>query len=344
MAASRRRADAWRAMWPAVASVLASSLIVVLLVALLTGSATGSVSAAGAAGICRSARSGLRSTAARARAQRAGGRRATASRRDSQRAQATALCRAALALLRSFRHRGDALAGADNFQDDPAPVVALRTSPTNIGLQLLAMVSAYDLGFITVRGRWSDRLELAFRSLERLRRFRGPLLQLVRSARPARARAGLHLHRGQREPGRSSDRAAPGVPRAGRPTHVGPGPWTALETALGLAHEASRPLGPAGAAIEPRLRGALAEVATLARITAPLGGAGPGTMPSADALAATAVRLQEVREILATAGLSSEASHAIGQWLALSAQLIAAHRPREAAVSDAETGPGSRPD
>ena len=63
-------------------------------------------------------------------------------------------------------------------------------------------------------------------------------------------------------------------------------------------------------------------------------------MPSADALAATAVRLQEVREILATAGLSSEASHAIGQWLDWSAQLIAAHRPREAAVSDAETGTG----
>ena len=30
----------------------------------------------------------------------------------------------------------------DNFQDDPAPVVAMRTSPTNIGLQLLATVSA----------------------------------------------------------------------------------------------------------------------------------------------------------------------------------------------------------
>ena len=40
----------------------------------------------------------------------------------------------------------------DNFQEDPEPVVAMRTSPTNIGLQLLATVSAYDLGFITARG------------------------------------------------------------------------------------------------------------------------------------------------------------------------------------------------
>ncbi|MBC7788646.1 MAG: hypothetical protein H7Z74_01760 [Anaerolineae bacterium] len=60
----------------------------------------------------------------------------------------------------------------DNFQEEPVPVVAMRTSPTNIGLQLLATVSAYDLGFITVEGV-TERLELAFRSLERMRRFRG---------------------------------------------------------------------------------------------------------------------------------------------------------------------------
>jgi cyclic beta-1,2-glucan synthetase len=60
----------------------------------------------------------------------------------------------------------------DNYQDDPAPVVAMRTSPTNIGLQLLATVSAYDLGFIGVDDM-TRRLELAFRAMERMRRFRG---------------------------------------------------------------------------------------------------------------------------------------------------------------------------
>ncbi|MDQ3605137.1 MAG: hypothetical protein M3418_02955, partial [Gemmatimonadota bacterium] len=60
----------------------------------------------------------------------------------------------------------------DNFQEHPTPVVAMRTSPTNIGLQLLATVSAYDLGFIPAL-EMTRRLELAFRSLERLRRFRG---------------------------------------------------------------------------------------------------------------------------------------------------------------------------
>ncbi len=60
----------------------------------------------------------------------------------------------------------------DNFQEDPAPVVAMRTSPTNIGLQLLAITSARDLGFITLE-EMIRRLELAFGSLRRMRRFRG---------------------------------------------------------------------------------------------------------------------------------------------------------------------------
>ncbi|MBI2519973.1 MAG: hypothetical protein HYV97_06140 [Bdellovibrio sp.] len=36
----------------------------------------------------------------------------------------------------------------DNYQEDPKPVIAHKTSPTNIGLQLLATQSAYDLGYI----------------------------------------------------------------------------------------------------------------------------------------------------------------------------------------------------
>ena len=33
----------------------------------------------------------------------------------------------------------------DNFQEDPKPVVAHRTSPTNIGLYLLSVVAASGL-------------------------------------------------------------------------------------------------------------------------------------------------------------------------------------------------------
>ena len=60
----------------------------------------------------------------------------------------------------------------DNFQEDPTPVVAMRTSPTNIGLQLLSTVSAYDLGFIAMDDMVT-RLERAMRTLERMRRYRG---------------------------------------------------------------------------------------------------------------------------------------------------------------------------
>ncbi|HUQ97839.1 MAG TPA: glucoamylase family protein, partial [Gemmatimonadaceae bacterium] len=60
----------------------------------------------------------------------------------------------------------------DNFQEDPDPVLAMRTSPTNIALQMLSTVSAADLGFIS-RSDMIDRLEKVFRSMERMRRYRG---------------------------------------------------------------------------------------------------------------------------------------------------------------------------
>ncbi len=60
----------------------------------------------------------------------------------------------------------------DNFQEDPEPVIAPRTSPTNIGLQLLSIVAARDLGIIEVDSM-IERVEKVFRSLERMRRYRG---------------------------------------------------------------------------------------------------------------------------------------------------------------------------
>lgn len=71
-----------------------------------------------------------------------------------------------------FVNEGTSWFAPDNFQEDPDPEVAHRTSPTNIGLQLLSIVSAADLGFIT-RSEMIERLERSFRSLERMRRYRG---------------------------------------------------------------------------------------------------------------------------------------------------------------------------
>ena len=36
----------------------------------------------------------------------------------------------------------------DNFQEDPPQGIAHRTSPTNIGLSLLANLAAYDFGYV----------------------------------------------------------------------------------------------------------------------------------------------------------------------------------------------------
>ncbi len=60
----------------------------------------------------------------------------------------------------------------DNFQEDPAPVLAHRTSPTNIGLLVLATVSAHDLGYIASL-EFLERQELTFASLEKLGKFHG---------------------------------------------------------------------------------------------------------------------------------------------------------------------------
>lgn len=60
----------------------------------------------------------------------------------------------------------------DNFQEYPSPRVANRTSPTNIGLALLANLAAYDFKFIT-KHELIDRCSKTFTSLNKLDRFKG---------------------------------------------------------------------------------------------------------------------------------------------------------------------------
>ncbi len=63
----------------------------------------------------------------------------------------------------------------DNFQEDPNPVVAHRTSPTNMGLSLLTVLSAHDLGWIGTCEA-VERLESTVATLRELERFRGHFL------------------------------------------------------------------------------------------------------------------------------------------------------------------------
>ncbi len=60
----------------------------------------------------------------------------------------------------------------DNFQEVPVPTVASRTSPTNIGLALLANLAARDMGYLSVGGL-VRRTQDALATLQQLERHRG---------------------------------------------------------------------------------------------------------------------------------------------------------------------------
>ena len=60
----------------------------------------------------------------------------------------------------------------DNFQEIPAPVIAGRTSPTNIGLALLANLAAHDFGYLSTGGL-IQRTQDTLATLQRLERHRG---------------------------------------------------------------------------------------------------------------------------------------------------------------------------
>ena len=96
---------------------------------------------------CRSRRSG--SPRRRSRAGRADRRWSRGRLRVSD-ADARALrliARRTWRFFETFVTPADHMLPPDNFQEDPAPVLAHRTSPTNIGLYLLSVVSARDFGW-----------------------------------------------------------------------------------------------------------------------------------------------------------------------------------------------------
>jgi cyclic beta-1,2-glucan synthetase len=60
----------------------------------------------------------------------------------------------------------------DNFQEDPRPVLAHRTSPTNIGLYLLSIVTARDFGWVGTRDA-VERLEATLAAMGKMERCHG---------------------------------------------------------------------------------------------------------------------------------------------------------------------------
>jgi len=62
----------------------------------------------------------------------------------------------------------------DNFQEVPKPVIAHRTSPTNIGLYLLSTVAARDFGWIGTLAAL-ERMEATLSSMQKMAKFKGHL-------------------------------------------------------------------------------------------------------------------------------------------------------------------------
>jgi hypothetical protein len=197
----------------------------------------------------------------------------------------------------------------DNIQEGPAPVVAMRTSPTNIGLQLLAITSAHDLGFLPEE--MVSRLERAFASLERLPRFRGHLynwydLYDLRELAPAYVStvdsgnlAGLLIAV------RQACLGIPDEPVFDRRA------WRAAETALGMVGAT------ASARIEPKLRLARSALAAAERAT-DLGAGLDGVLG----------RLDELEQTIAAAREPHAPLRAASEWTAWTRRLVAEQRRR----------------
>ncbi|MBV1691995.1 glycosyl transferase [Novosphingobium sp. G106] len=72
----------------------------------------------------------------------------------------------------TFVTPSDHMLPPDNFQEVPSPVLARRTSPTNIGLYLLSAASAHDFGWVGTLDT-IERLEATMSTMAKLDRYRG---------------------------------------------------------------------------------------------------------------------------------------------------------------------------
>ncbi|MEC9462874.1 MAG: glucoamylase family protein, partial [Pseudomonadota bacterium] len=74
----------------------------------------------------------------------------------------------------TFTTAGDNYLPPDNFQETPEPIIAHRTSPTNIGVYLLSVVSARHFGWLSFE-QTLERMEQTISTVERMEKYRGHL-------------------------------------------------------------------------------------------------------------------------------------------------------------------------
>jgi cyclic beta-1,2-glucan synthetase len=74
----------------------------------------------------------------------------------------------------TFVTPADNMLPPDNFQEDPKPLVAHRTSPTNIGLYLLSVASAHEFGWLGLSDA-VGKIETTLATIKRMEKHRGHL-------------------------------------------------------------------------------------------------------------------------------------------------------------------------
>lgn len=91
---------------------------------------------------------------------------------DPQRNYLNKLSRKTWAYFETYVTAEDNWLPPDNVQEEPVAVIAHRTSPTNIGLSLLANLTAYDFGYIPLL-ECATRTQDALYTMGKLERYRG---------------------------------------------------------------------------------------------------------------------------------------------------------------------------
>ena len=94
---------------------------------------------------------------------------------DADRHDLRLIARRTWRFFETFVTSSDNMLPPDNFQEDPDPVAAHRTSPTNIGLYLLSTACARDFGWIG-EAEAIERLEATLATMARMTKHRGHLL------------------------------------------------------------------------------------------------------------------------------------------------------------------------
>jgi cyclic beta-1,2-glucan synthetase len=74
----------------------------------------------------------------------------------------------------AFVTEADSMLPPDNFQEDPDPRIAHRTSPTNIGLYLLSVAGAKEFGWLGLSDA-AAKLEATLSTVKRMEKYRGHL-------------------------------------------------------------------------------------------------------------------------------------------------------------------------